>query len=197
MIETASRYEALGSHGNAFVDLLLFTALEFEGLLSREELVATLLALPQFALDQAANLLARSVRSAGDPSAYWHNRAKPFIKAAWPKSADRSSESISKAFAQLCIWSNDGISDALSDLGPWIRPTAHPGMVYHEVSQGDAVQKHPREVLTLLDAITTGDATWVATELKTCLARIREGNESLSGTSEFRRLEELVRRYSH
>jgi hypothetical protein len=196
-LETAGRYKALGSHSNQFVDLLLSAALEAEDLFTRDELVRALAALPQAGLDHAATLLARSVRNAGDPAAYWRNRVQPFIRAAWPKDASRHSQGISTAFAKLCIWAEGQIADAFSELGAWLTPVQHPGSIYHQASEGALGVHHPREILALLNVVTKNDATWVADELKTCLDQIRKGEERLTATVEFKRLEELVRRCGH
>jgi hypothetical protein len=114
-----------------------------------------------------------------------------------PRTPTGTQKASARASLSSAIWADGKIADAFTELGAWLTPVRHPGSIYHHASEGTVGVRHPREILALLNVVTKEGATWVANELKTCLDQIRLGDERLTATVEFRRLEELVRRYGH
>ena len=194
LLDTAKHYQELGSHASQYVGFLVDVVLEARDLFQREELVSCLASLPQAGLEHAALMLVQHVARADDPASYWSNRAKPFVHEAWPRDGVKRSESVSNAFARLCVLSGDAIATALAELKIWLMPAQHPGTVYHELKESDLAVRHPSEVLELLDAVTANNALWVANDLHACLAKIENGDASLKSAAAFKRLEEIVRR---
>ena len=80
-LDTANHYAQLGRHSKQYPSLLTFVGLDPGGVFRNPELAHAVRALPQDALDHAADTFVRAVDGAGEQRAdYWRNRARPVFE---------------------------------------------------------------------------------------------------------------------
>ena len=102
-LATAGHYARLGRHREQYPTVLTFAGLDPGDMFGKRELALAMRALPQDALDRAADTFSRAVDSAGDRRAdYWRNRAAPYLRSIWPNTPDAVSETVSESFAKAC-----------------------------------------------------------------------------------------------
>ena len=151
-------------------------------------------ALPQDALDHAANTFARAVDSAGDQRAdHWRNRAAPFLKAIWPKTPDAVSGPISVSFAKTCIAAGDAFPEALAQVSHWLRTLQFPDQIARSIHEEKLDARCPEPALELLNHVVGDAAQGRVDYLAKCLSAIRTAEPDLEHDHRFRRLLEIVR----
>ena len=129
-LDTANHYTQLGRHSEQYASLLTFVGLDPGDVFRHPELALATQALPQEALERAAETFFRAVDSAGDQRAdYWRNRAAPYLRAIWPKTPDAISKTVSKNFALACIAADDAFPEALGLVRSWLRPLQYPSQL--------------------------------------------------------------------
>ena len=117
--------------------MLTFAGLDPGDVFGKRELALAMRALPQDALDHAADTFARAVDSAGDRRAdYWRNRAAPYLRAIWPNTSGAISESVSESFAEACIAAGDAFPEAMAQVSSWQRPLQYPDRIAHSLHEG-------------------------------------------------------------
>ena len=194
-LETAHHYDELGKHSKQYVSLLTFVGLDPGDVFRNPELAHAMQALPQKALEHAANTLFRAVDSAGDQRAdYWKNRATPYVKAIWPKTLDAISEAVSANFARACIAAGDAFPEALEQVRSWLRPLQYPDRIAHALHKAQRDTQFPERALELLHRVFAEDAQGFFPGLQTCLNAICAGQPELEHDDRFQRLLESCER---
>ena len=159
------------------------------------ELALAMQALPQEALEHAAETFFRTVDGAGDQRAdYWRNRASPYLKAIWPKTPDVISESVSKSFSRACVAAGDAFPEALGQIRSWLQPLQYPDRIAHALHEANLDTQFPEPTLELLSRIFGDKARGFFPErTKCCLNAIRAAQPELEHDHRFQRLLEVLR----
>ena len=193
-LETSNHYARLGRHREQYASLLTFAGLEPGDVFGKRELALAMRALPQDALDHAADTFARAVDSAGDRRAdYWRNRAAPLLRAIWPNTPDAISESVSESFAEACIAAGDAFPEALARVSAWLRPLRYPDRIAHSLHEAQLDTRFPESALELLNLVVDEAARGFFPDLASCLSAVRAARPDLERDHRFRRLLEVVR----
>lgn len=191
---TASFYDQLGQSSEQFAALVTFAALEPGDTFTNQELIALFSSLPQAGIEHASDTLVRALEGAGDRRLeYWKNRIAPFIKRIWPKSKQIYSDKVGTNFARLCVAAGDGFSDAVIELGGWLRPLKRPDYVVRLFHRSGLSQKSPGPALKFLSTIVDGSADWISHDLADCLKAIQQSAPELAEDQRFKRLSVYVR----
>ena len=193
-LDTANHYAQLGRHRDQYASLLTFIGLDPADLFRTSELALAMQALPQRALDHAADTFFRAVDSAGDQRAeYWRNRAAPFLRSIWPKTPNVTSTTVSESFARACIAASDAFPDALGQVSAWLRPLQFPDQIARNLHKAGQDDRFPERALELLHRIVADDARGFFRDLPTCLNAIRASQPELKGDHRFQRLLDILR----
>ena len=194
-LDTANHYAQLGRHNRQYVSLLTFIGLDSGEVFGNRELTFAMRALPQGALEHAAETFFRAIDSAGDQRAdYWRNRASPYLKAIWPKTPDVISESVSKSFSRACVAAGDAFPEALGQIRSWLQPLQYPDRIAHALHEANLDTRFPEPTLELLSRIFGDKARGFFPErTKCCLNAIRAAQPELEHDHRFQRLLEVLR----
>jgi hypothetical protein len=193
-LDTAHHYAQLGDHGEQFVALLTYAALDPVDGYTPEDFQAAISALPQKGLDESAHALARALEGAGEQREdYWKNRIQPFWHHIWPKSRELVSNSIAGSLARLSIAARGEFPSALSAVLDWLKPIEHPDHVVHLLNESGLAGRFPEDSLRLLNAILN-DQPWIPRELGQCLEVISQASPALLQDHHYQRLDEYFRR---
>ncbi len=191
-LDTADHYAQLGRHREKYASLLTFAGFDPGDVFRKRELALAMQALPQDALDHAADTFARAVDSVGDQrAAYWKNRAAPYLNAIWPKTPGAISESVSESFAEACIAAGDAFPEALAQVSFWLQPLRYPDRIARSVHKAQLDARLPELALELLNRIV-GDAAQVY-YLPKCLRAVRAAQPDLEHDHRFQRLLDILR----
>ena len=192
-LSTADHYARLGRHREQYASLLTFAGLDSRDMFGKRELALAMRALPQDALDRAADTFSRAVDSAGDRRAeYWRNRAAPYLRSIWPSTPDAISETVSESFAEACIAAGDAFAEALAQVSAWLRPLQYPDRIAHRVRKAKLDEGCTESALELLNRIVGDAARGYFPDLVRCLSAIRAAQPDLEGDHRFQRLLEIV-----
>ncbi len=193
VIETASRYSALGDHGKQYAAFLTYAALEpAEGLTPVEFRVA-FGALPQEGLREAALALAQAQEGAGEQrEEYWKNRLLPFWNNVWPKTQSMVTPSIAELLARVAISAGSAFPEALETVRTWLIPVAYPDQLTRPLEKSSLCQQFPDSALDLLHA-TILEPQWISDDLFNCLEKISSAKPSLQNDPRHQRLVALYR----
>lgn len=193
-LATAGHYARLGRHREQYPTVLTFAGLEPGDVFGKRELALAMRALPQDALDRAADTFSRAVDSAGDRRAdYWRNRAAPYLRSIWPNTPDAVSETVSESFAEACNAAGDAFPEALAQVSAWLRPLRYPDRVAHSLHEAQLDARRPEAALELLNRIVAEGARGYFPDLARCLSAVRAARPDLEDDHRFRRLLEIVR----
>ncbi|MXY40616.1 MAG: hypothetical protein F4Y62_12560 [Rhodospirillaceae bacterium] len=193
-LDTARHYLQLGRHRRQYASLLTFAGLEPGDIFQSRELALAMQALPQEALDHAADTLFRAVDSAGDQRAdYWRNRAAPFLRSIWPKTPEAISMEIAESFAKACIAAGDAFSEALAQTRSWLQPLQFPDRIAHSIHEAQLDTRLPETTLELLDRVVGEVVRGYVYDLSECLNAVRSAQPGLERDQRFERLQEVLR----
>ena len=193
-LETADHYAQLGRHREQYASLLTFAGLDPGDIFRRSELALAMRALPQDALDHAADTFSRAVDSAGDQKAdYWKNRAAAYLRAIWPNTSDAISKSVSESFAEACIAAGDAFPEALGQVLSWLQPLQYPDRIAHPLHEANLHTRYPEPALEFLHRIVGDEAGGYFTDVTASLRAIQAAQPELGHDHRFRRLREIVR----
>ena len=193
-LDTANHYAQLGRHSQQYASLLTFGGLDPGDIFRNRELALAMRALPQDALDHAAETLFRAVDSAGDQRAdYWRNRAAPYLRSIWPKTPEAISETVSESFGRACIAAGDAFPEALAQVCSWLRPLQYPDRIAYSVHEAQLDARLPESALELLNRIVGDAAQGYFPDLASCLNAVRGAQPELENDHRFQRLLEIVR----
>ena len=193
-LDTARHYLKLGRHRRQYASCLTFAGLEPGDVFRHRELALAMQALPQEALDYAADTIVRAVDSAGEQRAdYWRNRAAPFLRSIWPKVPDAVSAEVSENFARACIAAGEAFPEALTQTRAWLRRLQRPRRVAHSIHEAQLDARHPEVALGLLDRVVGETAQGYLLDLSNCLKAIRTAQSELEQDPRFGRLREVLR----
>ena len=187
-LDTANHYAQLGRHSEQYASLLTFVGLDPGDVFRTPELTLAMRALPQGALEHAAETLAQAIDGAGDQRAdYWNNRAAPYLKAIWPKTPDAMSETVSENFCLACIAAGDAFPEALSQVRSWLQPLQYPNRIAHPLYEAELETRFPEPALELLHRIFGDKARGHFPDLAMCLNAIRAAQPELKHDHRFQR----------
>ena len=193
-LDTANHYAQLGRHGEQYPSLLTFVGLDPGDVFRNPELALATQALPQGALDHAAETFFRAVESTGEQRAdYWRNRAAPYLRSIWPKTPNVISATVSENFSRACIAAGDAFPEALGQVRPWLRPLRFPDRIAHALHDAELDTRFPEPALEILHRIVADDARGVFRDLAPCLNAIRSAQPELEHDHRFQRLLEILR----
>ena len=193
-LDTAQHYSDLGKHGDQYVALLTYAALDQSDTFSASELAAATKALPQEGLQEAAQTLTQALEGSGDQRAsYWDHRIVRYFHDIWPKTQDKVSPSISRSFGRLCIAAREAFPVALKHLGPWIMSPASPDFLVHFLEEEKLCDRFPEPALDFLDRILSTLPNWVPPGLRVCLKEIAVADSTLVSDSRYIRIENYLR----
>ena len=192
-LDTANHYIQLGRHSKQYASLLTFVSLDSGDVFRNSELTLATRALPQEALERAAETFFRAVDSAGDQRAdYWRNRSAPYLRAIWPKTPDAISKTVSKNFALACIAADDAFPEALELVRSWLRPLQYPSQIVSTLHKAELDTRYPVSTLELLHRVVADDAQRPVSGLSSCLNAIRVKQPELEHDHRFQRLLNFV-----
>ena len=192
-LDTVKHYEKLGRYGVQYSSLLTLAAMNPADVFKRPELATATKALPQEGLDNAAEMLARTLEGAGGRRAeYWKNRVKPYLKHVWPQTRDVASESIAKRFARMCVEAGGEFPAALREVRHWLQAMDYPEPVVRRLHKAKLHERFPAETLDFLDVIIAEDGYLLPKDLKECLQAICAAMPELRADHRFRRLVEYL-----
>ena len=191
-LETAGHYHCLGEHGEQYVAVLTYAALEPMDGEDPFDFQAAFEALPIEGLQEAASTLSRALESSGSQRGlYWTNRILPFWQDVWPKSSDRISGDVSEALALMIIAAEEKFPDALDLIHGWLRTVEYPDTIVFRLQESDLSASFPTQALRLLDVVVR-EPPWVPSELGQCLTDISRANPELVNDHRYQRLLALV-----
>lgn len=194
LIETASRYSALGDHGRQYAAFLTYAALEPAEGFAPADFRAAFSALPQDGLRQAAQALAQAQEGSGEQrEEYWKNRLFPFWNRVWPKTQSMVSPAIAERLARIAIGAGRAFPDALRAVQAWLMPVAYPDQLTRPLNKSGLCQQFPCAALELL-SLVINEPQWIGNDLRDCLDQISAGEPGLKTDRHFQRLVELYRR---
>ena len=192
-LDTANHYTQLGRHSKHYASLLTFVGLDPGYVFQYPELALATQALPQEALEHAAETFLRAVDSAGDQRAeYWRNRAAPYLIAIWPNTPDAFTKTVSKNFALACIAADDAFPEALELVRSWLRRLQYPGRIVSALHEAKLGTRHPEPALDLLHRVVADEAQRPVSGLSSCLDAIRVKQPELEHDHRFQRLLNFV-----
>jgi hypothetical protein len=195
-LATARHYQRLGNHGERYAGLLTYAALETHDLLTLAQKREAMAALPDVGLRRAALTVLDAVEGSGEQrSAYWMNRARPFIETVWPQAVQRRTRAISEAFAGISIVSDDAFPAAYETVRGWLMQSDQPELVPRKLAGSKQCTKFPVTALALLDATIANELRWPNAKLTSCLDQIKAAQPELEADHRYQRLEQLVRRF--
>ena len=194
-LETAQHYTKLGPHKSHYSSLLTFAALHQEDVFTIAETRQATAALPQEGLDDAARTLLRGVRGAGSQAAdYWRNRAIPYLRYVWPKTASIASMEIADSFARACVEAQEAFPEALERVKVWLQALTFPGTTVDRLHELNIHERFPDKTLTFLDKAIAAEVSGpLPNKLRDCLHAIRTADPHLESDPRFRRLVEYLR----
>jgi hypothetical protein len=193
-LKTSQHYLLLDRLGSQYAGLLTYVALEHSEFLSSQGLANATRALPHDGLREAAHALVNALDGSGDQHAvYWANRVVPYLQKIWPKSSANISPEIADQLAQVCIAAKDEFPSAFSLLQPWLQALKRPDYVVHRLKESDVCANFPEVALDYLSIVIGETLRWPPTELRNCLAQIREAEPMLEKTDQYRRLQDYLR----
>jgi hypothetical protein len=205
-LATANHYEELGSHGQQYVDLLTFAALDGFEFIAAGKLKSATRALPLEGLIHVADTLVRALEGSGNKTqAFWKERVVPYLRRVWPANArlwpyldqiteSNARQSIAESMARLSIVAGNAFPQALDLVKPWLMLLQSSDYPVHLLSISELAAKNPLEALRLLVAIVDVGAGWAPSELRTCLDVIAKAAPNLKNTTDFKSLDEFARR---
>jgi len=192
-LDTATNYEHLEERPARYVSVLTVMGLESIPDYSNEDFITAFRVLPQEALNESVRTIYESIKGAGDRSdQYWKNRVKPFWKEIWPKSKDLVSQEISEFLIRIILETEHEIPAATDTLINWLIPFQHLFYITHDISKSGMCQKHPQEILRILNAIIDEQKWFRPTELQDCLEQIRSTQPDLRESPIFTKLNDYV-----
>ena len=195
-LDTSHHHADLGEYGELYVSLLTFAALDSAGVFTKNELAAATRALPHPGLEQAAEVLVRSLEGAADQRAeYWTNRVSQYLRIIWPNLRDTATSSIAESFARLCVAAGDALPQALAQLRPWLQQVAQPDQLVHVLHEGDLCGRFPAETLELLQVAIGEGIQWIPLHLEDCLDAISKAEPALEEDARYVRLLDLLRQH--
>ena len=196
-LDTANHYAQLGKHNEQFAALLTFVALDPGDTFTTTQLSSAIRSLPVVGLRESAQVLVRALDSASDQREdYWNNRILPYWEKMWPNSNEQALSTNAGTLARLCIAAGNEFSSAMATIGKWLRIVEHPDYVIHELQRSGLSKRFPEEALQLLFTIMSDQPGWLSPELRQCLDDIIQTAPNLSHDHRFKRLDELIRRFS-
>lgn len=195
-LATAQHYARLGEHGEQYAALLTTAVLEAPDLFALGQKREAVAALPDAGLRRSALTVLDALEGAGEQrSAYWRNRAKPFIETIWPQGVQRRSRVISEVFARISIASGEAFREAFDTVHAWLMQSDDVGLVPHELAQSKQSTTLPETALALLDATIKDNLQWLGAQVRSCLDEIKAARPELENDHRYQRLEQLVRRF--
>jgi SIR2-like domain len=196
LLETVHHYTELGVHAQQFAAFLTYAALEPVDSYTAQDFQSAFSALPQAALNEAAQALVQALEGAGEQREdYWVNRIQPFWQNIWPKSVQLASTGMADSLARLTIASRGEFPAALATVLDWLKPLEQPLSVVHLLNESALPERFPEDALRLLNAIID-DQPWAPPELGECLTAITQTAPALLQDYRYRRLEEYSQRHS-
>lgn len=190
---TAFYYDELAKHGQQYVTVLVYAALERVDGYQAADYQAPFAALPQSALLQAAQALKQALGAAGEQRGeFWSNRVLPFWQDVWPKSLALANPLLSGALALLCIEADAAFPQALEAVHDWLMHVEHPDRVVHQLHGSALCSRFPNDALRLLDAIID-EPQWFPRDLSACLKQIAEAAPKLVRSLAYKRLHTYAR----
>ena len=194
LLDTANHYDRLGQHSEQYASLLTFVGLDPGNVFRNSELAQATRALPQTALEHAAETFFRAVDSSGDQRAdYWRNRAAPYLKSIWPKTPDVRSKKVTENFGRACIAAGKAFPDALLQVRDWLQPLQYPDRIARALHRAQLDSRFPESALDLLDRIVGHEAHGYFPDLQAGLMAIRAVGPELGHDHRFQRLLEILR----
>lgn len=195
-LSTASHYAQLDQYASRYASALVLGGVDLSTLISHAQCKRALGVLPPSGLEAAAEALARfQVGSAEHGAAYWTNRMKPFILAAWPRSRELLTSGISTSFAEICIAANTKFADAVQELRPWLHVADHRQLICYRLSQTQFCTDYPAAALDLLSRTVDTTHRWPDRHLAQCLRAILAAKPELELTPAFVDLAIYVQQY--
>jgi hypothetical protein len=192
-LETAAQFEQLTKHGEQYVGLLVWTALEYPDLLSTGELRAALHLVPAEALSSGVQVLTTVLEGAGDRAAeLWQSRVSPILISAWPKSVNRRTPEQSTWLGQLCASAGAGFPDAVATIIPLASATRNNVVAFQMILQRDLAKKYPADALKLLKRLVDTEETFVTDDLPRLLEEIGSAQPRLRELAAFKHLREFA-----
>ncbi len=193
-LDTAEHYVELGEQGSQFAALLTYAALEPVDGYSAHDFRAAFAALPQDALEEAAEALTRALEGVGEQREdYWKNRVAPFWQTVWPKSRDLLTNRIAESLVSLCVAAGTEFPSALAAVYSWLQPIEHPYGAIQSLWETGLCARFPLESLRLLDAVVS-DHHWAKEQLRKCLEVIVREAPDAERDPRYRRLYALDQR---
>lgn len=190
---TARHFDELSKHGRQYATFLTYAALNNAEDYSYSDFRDAIAALPQEGLEKVSQALYSALEGSGEQREdYWKNRIHPFWQHVWPKSLDKTSETIADNLARMCIAAGNHFISALDTVCPWLRPLSHPDYVVQLLNESGICHRFPDAALRFLD-VTIGNQRWAPRELGSCLDAIKESAKGLEKDPRFMRLFEYYR----
>jgi|CXWL01.1.fsa_nt_gi hypothetical protein len=195
-LKTAHHYANLGGMSRQFAAFLTSAALDPADTYTTQDFRLAFEALPQEALDEAAQALAQALEGAGEQSEeFWTHRIKPFWQAIWPKSVRLASKGMAESLARLSIAARAQFPAALTAVFGWLQPIEHPHFVVDKLAESGLCTRFPADALRLLDAVID-DQPLPPEELGSCLEDINRTEPALAQDPHYRRVSDYYRRRS-
>ena len=201
-LNTAVHYRELGKHGQQYVSLLTFAALDRGDTFTKSELENATRALPPDAdvLNDTAQALVDALESvsAGEKRAnYWKNHVAPYLHDIWPKTRDKASPDISEKLGLLCVEAQEAFREAFKQLRVWLKlePPAYPDHLVLWLHEAGLCCKFPEEALDFLSLVIVDQTRLPPSDLGDCLEAIRSASPELEVDPRFKRLKNYLRQY--
>ncbi len=193
IVETIIHIDALGESSSNLIRLFAVICLQFPDLYKAREKYNSLVEAGvknlAFIADLFWDTVKEDIKSADD---YWRNRIYPFMKSAWPKSAEFVSDKISYYFSLMLSELDDAFVEALDYLEPQIKPFANITLIIMKLCDGDLPEKHPESVFKLISLIFTTNYEWPSDSFRELLDRLTSSDPSIKEEFSYRIIDEYL-----
>ena len=193
LLTAASHYADLKKHGEQYVGLLVWSALEFPDVISGEELRIALDSVPAVGLASGVRVLASACANAkAQADDLWRHRVKPILVHSWPKANAKRTPDQSSELAELCATLDGSFPEAVDTVLPLAGKAGNLYIALEALAARHTASRYPGQVLRLLDRVVDTAAQLAPEHLGTVLDEIANVDATVKGHGEFRRLMEFV-----
>lgn len=192
-----SRIDHLGKDGERLIQLFAIVCLEYPELYKPQEQQNALIQSEADGLGYIAEMFWRSI--AGDPKSadnYWRNRIQPFMKRAWPKSAQFVSEKISRYLSLVAIELHDAFEEALDFLFPFIIPISDMSYLLTHLVRKELPDKQPAAVFRLLSKLFSENYQWPRESFRQVLNRLTGAEPLIQNEPIYRTMNDYLIRHN-
>jgi len=177
----------MGESAERLIQLFAVVCLQHSDLYKAQEQHDALVDVGVDGLVHIAKMFWRSIGGdAKSADSYWRNRIQPFMKRAWPKSAEFVSDKSSEYFSLMVIELGDAFEEALEYLRPFIKPFPDLSFLLTHLGAKGLPDQQAKAVFRLLSKVFTVEYQWPTKEFRDVLNRIIHADPTIKNEPGYR-----------